>query len=159
MVADRFLRTPIGTHAGRARRSSAGAVVLAAIVVLFNGTRHELAPMEDQGIVLAVTKAPQYAGVGYTTRYAEQIEKIFESIPEFDSSFMHIAGIAGGQNQMLGGAILKDWSGAALPGHRNPRSDPGRGRRHRRRNRHGRADALHCRVPAAVYLCKLRSPG
>lgn len=98
------------TLAARGAVLLVGAVVLAAIVVLFNGTRHELAPMEDQGIVLAVTKAPQYAGVGYTTRYAEQIEKIFESIPEFDSSFMHIAGIAGGQNQMLGGAILKDWS-------------------------------------------------
>ncbi|MEJ3615044.1 efflux RND transporter permease subunit [Pseudomonas aeruginosa] len=98
------------TLAARGAVLLVGVVVLAAIVVLFSGTRHELAPMEDQGIVLVVTKAPQYAGVGYTARYAEQIEKIFESIPEFDSSFMHIAGIAGGQNQMLGGAILKDWS-------------------------------------------------
>ena len=98
------------TLAARGAVLLVGAVVLAAIVVLFNGTRHELAPTEDQGLVIVVTKAPQYAGVGYTAHYAEQIEKLFESIPEFDSSFMHIAGIAGGQNQMLGGAILKDWS-------------------------------------------------
>jgi len=84
--------------------------VLAAIAVLFTGTRRELAPTEDQGAVIVVTKAPQYAGVGYTARYAQQIEKLFEQIPEFDSSFMNIGDSAGGQNMMLGGAILKDWS-------------------------------------------------
>lgn len=87
-----------------------GAAVLAAIVVLFTGTRHELAPTEDQGVIIVVTKAPQYAGVGYTARYAQQIEKLFESIPEFESSFMNIGDYAGGQNMMIGGAILKDWS-------------------------------------------------
>ena len=80
--------------------------VLAAIVVLFTGTRHELAPTEDQGAVIVVTKAPQYAGVGYTAHNAQPIEKLFESIPEFDSSFMIIGDYAGGQNKMIGGAIL-----------------------------------------------------
>jgi multidrug efflux pump len=98
------------TLAARGAVLLVGVAVLAAIVVLFSGTRHELAPTEDQGAVIVVTKAPQYAGVGYTARYAAQIEKVFESIPEFDSSFMHIGGIAGGQNQMVAGAILKDWS-------------------------------------------------
>ncbi|MFK3978685.1 efflux RND transporter permease subunit [Shewanella vesiculosa] len=98
------------TLAARSAVLVVGVVVLASIFVLFSGTRHELAPMEDQGIVLAITQAPQYAGVDYTARYTEQLEEVFESIPEFDSSFMHIAGIAGGQNKMLGGAILKDWS-------------------------------------------------
>ena len=48
--------------------------------------------------------------MGYTARYAARVEQIFESIPEFDSSFMHIGGTGRGQNQMLSGAILKDWS-------------------------------------------------
>lgn len=98
------------TLAARSAVLLVGAVVLIAIVVLFNGTQHELAPMEDQGAVLVIGKGPQYAGVGYTSRYAKQLETVFESIPEFDSSFIHIAGVAGGQNQMLAGAILKDWS-------------------------------------------------
>lgn len=98
------------TLAARGAVLLVGAVVLAAIVALFAGTRHELAPTEDQGVVIVVTKAPQYAGVGYTARYAQQIEKLFESIPEFDSSFMNIGDYAGGQNMMVGGAILKDWS-------------------------------------------------
>ncbi|MGN8083252.1 efflux RND transporter permease subunit [Variovorax sp. 22077] len=98
------------TLAARGAVLLVGAVVLAAIVVLFTGTRHELAPTEDQGAIIVVTKAPQYAGVSYTARYAQQIEKLFESIPEFDSSFMNIGDYAGGQNMMIGGAILKDWS-------------------------------------------------
>ena len=98
------------TLAARGAVLLVGAVVLAAIVVLFTGTRHELAPTEDQGAVIVVTKAPQYAGVGYTAHYAQQIEKLFETIPEFDSSFMNIGDYAGGQNMMIGGAILKDWS-------------------------------------------------
>ncbi|ALU91546.1 efflux RND transporter permease subunit [Herbaspirillum rubrisubalbicans] len=98
------------TLAARGAVLLVGAVVLAAIVVLFAGTRRELAPTEDQGAIIVVTKAPQYAGVGYTARYAQQIEKLFESIPEFDSSFMNIGDYAGGQNMMIGGAILKDWS-------------------------------------------------
>ena len=99
------------TLAARGAVLLVGAVVLVAIVVLFTGTRRELAPTEDQGVVIVVTKAPQYAGVGYSARYAQQIEKLFEQIPEFDSSFMNIGDSAGGQNMMLGGAILKDWSG------------------------------------------------
>lgn len=87
-----------------------GVAILGAIVVMFPGIHHELAPVEDQGAVIVIAKAPQYAGVGYTTRYARKIEKIFESLPEFDNSFMHIGGTGRGQNQMLGGAIFKDWS-------------------------------------------------
>ena len=98
------------TLAARGAMLLVGAAVLAAIVVQFTGTHHELAPTEDQGVVVVVTKAPQYAGVDYTARYAAQIEKLFVSIPECESSFMHIGEVAGGQNKMLAGAILKDWS-------------------------------------------------
>ena len=86
-----------------------GVAVLAAIVVLLLGIRRELAPTEDQGAVIVIAKAPQYAGWAIP-RYAARVEQIFESIPEFDSSFMHIGGTGRGQNQMLSGAILKDWS-------------------------------------------------
>ncbi|ELX13519.1 multidrug resistance protein MdtB [Janthinobacterium sp. HH01] len=98
------------TLAARGAVLMVGVAVLGAIVVLFMGIRHELAPAEDQGAVLVIAKGPQYAGVGYTARYAAQIEKIFRALPEFDNSFMHIGGVGRGQNQILGGAIFKDWS-------------------------------------------------
>ncbi|HCF9520820.1 TPA: efflux RND transporter permease subunit [Pseudomonas aeruginosa] len=98
------------TLAARGAVLLVGVAMLGAIVVLFLGIRHELAPAEDQGAVIVIAKAPQYAGVGYSTRYAQKIEEIFESLPEFDNSFMHIGGTGRGQNQMLAGAIFKDWS-------------------------------------------------
>jgi multidrug efflux pump len=98
------------TLAARSAVLLVGVVVLAAIVVLFTGSRHELAPTEDQGAVLVVGKAPQYAGVPYTASYAAQLEKVFESIPEFDRSFLHIGGTGRAQNQFLSGAIFEDWS-------------------------------------------------
>jgi multidrug efflux pump len=99
------------TLAARPLVLAVGGAVLVGIVVLFLGTRHELAPMEDQGIVLAVTKGPQYAGVGYSTRYAHQLQKIFDTMPEYEQSFIHIGGESGGgPNTMLAGTILKDWS-------------------------------------------------
>ncbi|WP_026259825.1 efflux RND transporter permease subunit [Desulfobacter curvatus] len=87
-----------------------GVAILFAIVVLFNGIPHELAPTEDQGAVLVLTRGPQYAGIGYTSHYAVEVEKIFASIPEYESGFMHVGGIAGGPNRMMSGAILTDWS-------------------------------------------------
>ncbi|WP_343676782.1 efflux RND transporter permease subunit [Paraburkholderia heleia] len=99
------------TLAARGAVLVVGVLVLGAIVMLFSGTSHELAPAEDEGAVLILTKAPQYAGVGYTVRYAQQIEKMLEAMPEFDSSFMHIGDFSGGQNLGIGGIVLKDWSG------------------------------------------------
>ena len=109
-LAERYRRALSRTLAARGAVLLVGVAVLAAIVVLLLGIRRELAPTEDQGAVIVIAKAPQYAGVGYTARYAARVEQIFESIPEFDSSFMHIGGTGRGQNQMLSGAILKDWS-------------------------------------------------
>jgi len=99
------------TLAARSAVLLVGVVVLAMIVVLFTGTQHELAPAEDQGVVVVLTRASQYAGVDYTSHYAAKIEQIFESIPEFESSFMLVGGSdSGSPNIMFGGAILKDWS-------------------------------------------------
>ncbi|MGD0229766.1 MAG: efflux RND transporter permease subunit [Syntrophorhabdales bacterium] len=110
-LAAAYGRLLAGTLAARPAVLLVGVAILAAIIVLFNGTPHELAPTEDQGAVIVLTRAPQYAGVGYTSHYAMMIERIFASIPEYESSFMHVGGETGGSpNIMLGGAILKDWS-------------------------------------------------
>ncbi|MHA6766372.1 efflux RND transporter permease subunit [Sphingobium ummariense] len=87
-----------------------GVVVLAGIAIFMSGTRHELAPNEDQGFVMIQAKAPQYAGVGYGTHYAALIQKLFAALPEYESSFIHVGGTAGGTNSTLGGLLLKDWS-------------------------------------------------
>ena len=84
-----------------------GAVMLGAIVVLFAGSQRELAPQEDMGYVFVQTKAPQYANVDYTARFNGQIDAIFRSLPEFESSWFD-AGDAGA-NEGFGGVVLKEW--------------------------------------------------
>ncbi|HZZ33433.1 MAG TPA: efflux RND transporter permease subunit, partial [Phenylobacterium sp.] len=80
---------------------------LGAIVVLFAGSQRELAPQEDMGYVFVQTKAPQYANVDYTARFNGQIDAIFRSLPEFESSWFD-AGDAGA-NEGFGGVVLKEW--------------------------------------------------
>jgi len=85
----------------------AGGAVLAAIVVLFLGTGRELAPPEDQGYVFVQTKGPQYANIDYTNRYAQQIDDIFHTLPEYVSSWFTNG--TDGANNGFGGTILKEW--------------------------------------------------
>jgi len=84
-----------------------GLAVLGAIVILFSGARRELAPGEDQGYVFVQTKAPQYANVDYTARYAHEVERLFRSLPEYVSSWFNNG--TDGENNGFGGVILKEW--------------------------------------------------
>jgi multidrug efflux pump len=54
---------------------------------LLQGTRSELAPMEDRGVVLANINGPDGATLAYTRRYAEAIEKMATEQSEFDRIF------------------------------------------------------------------------
>ena len=47
-------------------------------------TSKELAPEEDQGIVFAMVKAPQYANLDYTDFYGDKLDKAFAAFPETD---------------------------------------------------------------------------
>ncbi|TLM77706.1 efflux RND transporter permease subunit [Microbulbifer harenosus] len=82
-------------------------VIMGAIVVLFLGTKRELAPGEDQGYVFASVKAPQYANLNYTERSVDQVESIFRTMPDYQASFF-VNGM-GGQNNAFGGIVLTPW--------------------------------------------------
>lgn len=73
----------------------------------FKMTPQELAPMEDQGFIMAMTKAPQYANIDYMTKYGNELNKHFETIPEKDLIFV----INGMESPTMGmGAIIfKPW--------------------------------------------------
>lgn len=89
------------------------ACVLASIPFLFLGTKAELAPSEDQGVVLAQGIGPATATLNYLNAYNEQIRKIFDSFPE-TALVWQIGGIApsggAGNNAVFGGSNLKDWN-------------------------------------------------
>jgi multidrug efflux pump len=82
--------------------------VLAMTAFLFTHTSAELAPQEDQGIVFAVIKAPQYANLDYVDAYGKQVDQAFASFPETDTRFI-VNGMQGGPSSGIAGMILKPW--------------------------------------------------
>lgn len=81
--------------------------ILGLLVFMFMGARKELAPEEDQGVVVTASKAPQYANIDYAMHYAKDMEKIFKEVPEVASTFV-LSGMDGPSNG-FGGFTLKDW--------------------------------------------------
>ncbi len=81
--------------------------VFAALALMYANTGKELAPEEDQGVLFALTKAPQYANLDYLNAYGEVLDKAFTSIPETDLRF--VVNGRGGPNQGIAGIILKPW--------------------------------------------------
>jgi multidrug efflux pump len=81
--------------------------ILGLVAFLYQHSSKELAPEEDQGIVFAVLKGPQYANIDYMDFYGDKLDKVFASFPETDLRFM-INGTAG-INNGIAGMLLKPW--------------------------------------------------
>ena len=81
-------------------------VLLAMLIAPFiMFAQRELAPKEDQGVVFAILLPSPTATIDQNVLFAEQIQKIYEAIPEYDTSFMLT-----GTHFGFSGAILKPWS-------------------------------------------------
>jgi multidrug efflux pump len=80
---------------------------------MFLGIPGELAPIEDQGLILAAVTAPATATLAYLDKYSVQMRRLFDSFPETNQVFQ-INGISltggGGNNSAVEGMKLKDWS-------------------------------------------------
>jgi multidrug efflux pump len=85
-----------------------GAAVLASIAFMYLHTKAELAPEEDQGVLFALTKAPQYANLDYAQAYEGELDRGFTSFPETYLRF--IVNGRFGPNQGIAGIILKPWN-------------------------------------------------
>jgi multidrug efflux pump len=82
-------------------------IILVSIYFLFITSDSELAPQEDQGIILAqLTSAPN-SNLDQTILYSQQVNKIFQQFPETAHTFM-IDGTTA-LNQSIGGMVLKPW--------------------------------------------------
>ncbi|MDX1626324.1 MAG: efflux RND transporter permease subunit [Wenzhouxiangellaceae bacterium] len=92
---------------------SVGVVVLLAVLLLasiwfmLQLSRAELAPTEDQGILLFQAEAPQTATLEYLETYAEALQRRFEELPGYDETFMLLGGQA--PNVLFGGFKLAPW--------------------------------------------------
>jgi len=82
-------------------------VLLASIVFMVQLSKNELAPTEDQGILLYQGQAPQTATLEYLEKYGDQLQQRFEQLPGYDESFMLLGSF--GPNTVFGGFKLKPW--------------------------------------------------
>lgn len=83
------------------------AIILASNYFLFVSSNSELAPQEDQGIIIAQVVAPANASLAQTQLYSSQVSKIFKEYPETAHIFQ-IDG-SGGLNMSIIGMVLKPW--------------------------------------------------
>ena len=82
------------------------AVLMTALLVpFFMFAQSELAPKEDQGVVFSILQTSPTSTIDQNMLYAGQVQKIFESLPEYETSFMLV-----GSNYGFAGALLKPWS-------------------------------------------------
>ncbi len=81
--------------------------VLALTAVMYLSTPRELAPEEDQGILLTLVKVPQLGNLDYTEQATTRLLEEVKGVPEMPHNFT-INGSAG-VRQAFAGLLLKPW--------------------------------------------------
>ena len=88
-------------------------IILASNYFLFVNSQAELAPQEDQGVILGQLTTSANASLGFTSDYTQQLTKIFNIYPEHKATF-EIVGAGGSNsspslNSSISGMVLKPW--------------------------------------------------
>lgn len=89
-------------------------LILTSNFFLFTTSQSELAPQEDQGIIMTQATADPNASLSQTARYGGAVSKIFSSFKETQTTFQ-VNGFNGANNAPnlnlnMGGMVLKPWS-------------------------------------------------
>jgi multidrug efflux pump len=92
-----------------------GVILFALLVIMFKMSQSELAPEEDQGVVLSQVVGSPTATSDQMQTYAQQVFDIAHSIPEYKLMFQ-ITGVPT-VNQGIGGVLLKDWGDRTRSAH------------------------------------------
>ncbi len=85
-----------------------GVVILGTMVFMFQNTRRELSPPEDQGALFALITAPRYATSGYTAHYVDQFDEAVGPVPETVRRFS-VVGFGGGGQSAAGNRGIAIW--------------------------------------------------
>ncbi len=81
-----------------------GVIVLGSIYFLYTSSTTELAPQEDQGVLLAMAFTNPTATLEQRAQVVHQVYDVFKSFPETDHIFQINAPL-----QNIGGMVLKPW--------------------------------------------------
>ncbi len=82
-------------------------IVLGSIYFLYTSSKSELAPQEDQGIVIALATGAPDATLAQTQLSTRQVYKLFDSYEQTDHVFQ-LDGVSG-LNSGIAGMVLKPW--------------------------------------------------
>jgi multidrug efflux pump len=82
--------------------------IFIALGFMYANAKKELAPEEDQGVLFALTKAPQYSNLDYQDAYGQELDQALTAFPEADLRFVLNGRL--GPSQGIAGMILKPWS-------------------------------------------------
>ncbi len=91
-----------------------GLAILVSCFFLFHYTKKELAPTEDQGLILVQATGSATSNIEQTTHWSDELTKIFKSYPATAQIFL-INGVGGGgsaalTNSTIAGLVMKPWS-------------------------------------------------
>ena len=90
-------------------------LLLVLLIVMFKMSNSELAPEEDQGIVLSQVVGSPTATADQMQTYADQVFKIGKSMPEYSQMFQ-MTGVPT-LNAGIGGVLFKPWEERARSSH------------------------------------------
>lgn len=90
----------------RRRWIYAGWILLSVLVIpMYMFAPKELAPKEDQGVLFSVLDVPANASLEQLVPYAEEVQKAYESVAEYDHSFQVTL-----PNRGFSGLVLAPWA-------------------------------------------------
>ncbi|MGB8166284.1 MAG: efflux RND transporter permease subunit [Chthoniobacteraceae bacterium] len=101
----RYTRTLTGTLQWRPVTITLAVIVILLGVPFYLMTQKELAPKEDQGVILGIVLAAPNSTIEQTTRYTEKVNDVFMSIPETKHTFQLTQPFTG-----FSGMGVKPWS-------------------------------------------------
>ncbi len=81
--------------------------VLTSLPFLYTMAQRELAPVEDQGMVLTAIKSPQHASIDYVEKFANKWDEVLTALPETQGRWL-ING-SDGVSSSIGGVGLSEW--------------------------------------------------
>jgi multidrug efflux pump len=107
-VENGYRRLLVGALAVRPLILLVGLAVAGGGATLFLGLKSELSPLEDRGVLRIRGVGPEGATIGFTARYADQVDAILAKVPEVRARLV----ISGSPDvsQSLAVAPLKDWA-------------------------------------------------
>ena len=104
-LRNRYVRTLASTLQWRPVTLTLAAIIILMGVPFFVFTPSELAPKEDQGVILGIVQASPNSTIEQTTRYTDKVNEAFLSFPETRHTFQLTQPFTG-----FSGMGLKPWS-------------------------------------------------